>query len=85
MSQDLSELIKKRKEDYNHHLVNKLNDAQLSQKSFWKIIKPFYNGNKIPINTSNYNKESINQTNIFHYKNLQDYLGNKVVFVQVER
>ena len=34
LSQDLSELIRKRKEDYNRHLANKLNDPQSSPKTF---------------------------------------------------
>ena len=48
-SQELSELITKRKEDYNHHLANKLNDPQSLPKTFWKVLKAFYNGNKIPL------------------------------------
>ena len=34
LSQDLSELITKRKEDYNYHLANRLNDLQSSPKTF---------------------------------------------------
>ena len=49
LSQDLSELITIRKEDYNRHLASKLNDPQSSPKTFWKILKTFYNGNKIPL------------------------------------
>ena len=49
LSQDLSELMTKRKEDCNRHLFNKLNDPQSSPKTFWKILKTFYNGNKIPL------------------------------------
>ena len=49
LSQDLLELITKKKEDYNRHLANKLNDPQSSPKTFWKILKTFYNGNKIPL------------------------------------
>ena len=49
LSQELSELITNRKEDYNRHLANKLNDPQSSPKTFWKILKTFYNGNKIPL------------------------------------
>ena len=37
------------KEDYNHHLANKLNDPQSSPKTFWKILGTFYNGNKVPL------------------------------------
>ena len=49
LSQDLSELITKRKENYNHHLANKLNNPQSSPKGFWKILKTFYSGNKTPL------------------------------------
>ena len=49
LSQELSEVITNRKEDYNRHLGNKLNDPQSSPKTFWKILKTFYNGNKIPL------------------------------------
>ena len=49
LSQELSELITKRKEDYNRHLANELNEPQLSPKTFWKILETFYNGNKIPL------------------------------------
>ena len=49
LSQDLSELITKRKKDYNCHLSNKLNDPQLFPKAFWKIFKTFYHGNQIPL------------------------------------
>ena len=49
LSQDLSELITIRKEDYNCHLANILNNPQSSPKTFWEILKTFYNGNKIPL------------------------------------
>ena len=49
LSKELSELITKRKEDYNSHLANKLNDPQSSPKTFRKIFKIFYNGNKISL------------------------------------
>ena len=49
LSQELSQLITKRKEDYNRHLANELNEPQLSPKTFWKILETFYNGNKIPL------------------------------------
>ena len=49
LSQALSELITKRKEDYNHNLANILNNPQSSPKTFWKIFKTFYNGNKMPL------------------------------------
>ena len=49
LSQGLSELITERKEDYNRHLANKLNDPQSFPKTFWKILKTFYNRSKKPL------------------------------------
>ena len=45
----LSELISTRKNDYNLHLANKLIDSTTSSKTYWSILKTFYNGRKIPI------------------------------------
>ena len=49
LSQDLSEIIGKRKKDYNRHLANYLTNPQSSTKTFWKNLKTFYNGNKVPL------------------------------------
>ena len=46
---ELSELISTRKNDYNLHLANKLIDSTTSSKTYWSILKTFYNGRKIPI------------------------------------
>ena len=46
---ELSELISARKNDYNLHLANKLIDSTTSSKTYWSILKTFYNGRKIPI------------------------------------
>ena len=46
---ELSELISTRKNDYNPHLTNKLIDSITSAKTYWSILKIFYNGRKIPI------------------------------------
>ena len=49
LSKELSKLTTKRKEDYNHYLVNKFNNSQSSPNTFWKILKTFCNGNMIPL------------------------------------
>ena len=49
LSKELSKLTTKRKEDYNHYLVNKFNNPQSSPNTFWKILKTFCNGNRIPL------------------------------------
>ena len=46
---ELSELISTRKNYYNLHLANKLIDSTTSSKTYWSILKTFYNGRKIPI------------------------------------
>ena len=46
LSKELSKLTTKRKEDYNHYLVN---NSQSSPNTFWKILKTFCNGNRIPL------------------------------------
>ena len=45
---ELSELISTRKDDYNLHLANKLIDPTTSFKTYWSILKTFYNDRKIP-------------------------------------
>ena len=45
----LSEIIPNRKEKYFHGLSLKLNKSQTGLKTYWSIIKPCYNGRKIPI------------------------------------
>ena len=48
---ELSELISTRKDNYNLHLANKLVDPTTSSKTYWSILKTFYDGRKIPIIT----------------------------------
>ena len=48
-TKELSELRSTRKDDYNLHLANKLIDPTTSSKTYWSILKTFYNGRKIPI------------------------------------
>ena len=43
----VSKIISKRKEEYNYHLVSKLNNPSTSAKTYWSIIKTFYSGSKL--------------------------------------
>ena len=72
LSQDLSELIAIRKEDYNRHLANELNDPQSSSKILWKILKTFYNGKKIPLVPP----IIVNDKYILHYKEKANHFNN---------
>ena len=47
--EELSEMIRNRKERYFYDLSVKLNNPQTSPKTNWSIIKSCYNGRKIPI------------------------------------
>ena len=49
VSTELSEMILKRKDDYHRQLSEKLNDSKMSAKAYWSILKPLFNGKKIPI------------------------------------
>ena len=44
-----SNLITKSKEKCFQPINAKLNDPSLSNKTYWSILKTFYNGKKIPI------------------------------------
>ena len=46
---ELSELILTRIDNYNLHLANKMIDPTTSSKTYWSILKTFYNDRKIPI------------------------------------
>ena len=46
---ELSEMTSTRKNDYKLHLANKLIDLRTSSKTYWHILKIFYNGRKTPI------------------------------------
>ena len=38
----VSEIIGKRKNDYNCHLLSKLNNLKTCPKTYWSILKSFY-------------------------------------------
>ena len=46
---ELNELIASTKALYYQNLAKKLNNPLLQAKSYWSILKTFYNGKKIPL------------------------------------
>ena len=48
-STEISTMILERKEKYYHDLSMKLNDLKTSAKTYWSILKFFYNDSKIPL------------------------------------
>ena len=46
---EISNLIAKTKEKYYQRINAKLNDPSLSNKTYWSILKTFYNGKKVPV------------------------------------
>ena len=49
LGNEISNLITKSKEKYYQHINAKLNNPSLSNKTFWSILKTFYNGKKVCI------------------------------------
>ena len=43
----VSELINIHKEEYQNHIARKLNDPMTNTKTYWSILKTFYNGKKV--------------------------------------
>ena len=48
VSTELSEMILKQKDDYQHQLSDKLNNPKTKAKTYWSILKTLYNGKTIP-------------------------------------
>ena len=46
---EVSQLIEKSKDEYYYRLGELLNDSSTSAKSYWTILKTFYNKRKIPL------------------------------------
>ena len=46
---EVSQLIEKSKDEYYYRLGKRLNDPSTSAKSYWTILKTFYNKRKIPL------------------------------------
>ena len=51
----VSELISRRKKEYQKHLALKLSDPMTNAKTYWSLLKTFYKG-----------KKSTNYTSIFN-------------------
>ena len=45
----VSEVISRHKEEYQNHLALKLSDPMTNAKTYWSLLKSFYNGKKVPI------------------------------------
>ena len=45
----MSELVCKSKDDYHKQLARKLTNPKTSSKTYWSILKTFYNGKKVPL------------------------------------
>ena len=45
----VSELTNIRKEEYQNHIARKLNDPMTNTKTYWSILKTFYNGKNVPV------------------------------------
>ena len=45
----VSDLIYQKKNDYYNALAKKLSDPTTSYKTYWSILKTFYNTKKVPI------------------------------------
>ena len=46
---EISQLISESKDNYYKKLTMKLNNRKTSSKTYWSILKIFYNGRKIPV------------------------------------
>ena len=46
---EVSQLISENKDEYYTKLAMKLNNPRSSSKTYWSILKTFYNDRKIPI------------------------------------
>ena len=46
---ELSSIISQRKDNYYLQLAKKLNDPETNAKTYWSVLKTFFNGRKIPV------------------------------------
>ena len=46
---ELPELVCTSKDDYGKQLARKLTNPKTSSKTYWSILKTFYNGKKVPL------------------------------------
>ena len=45
----MSQLVSNRKQEYYNNIALNLNNPKTSAKTYWSILKIFYNGKKIPV------------------------------------
>ena len=43
------QLVSNRKQEYYNNIALKLNNPKTNAKTYWSILKTFYNGKKIPV------------------------------------
>ena len=44
----ISELTSRGMDEYQNYIASRLNDPKANAKTYWSILKSFYNGKKIP-------------------------------------
>ena len=44
----VTEVISRRKVEYQNHIALNLNDPMTTTKTYWSILKTFHNGKKVP-------------------------------------
>ena len=49
LTSELSSTTSQRKDEYYCYLGNKLNDSQTNARTYWSILKTFFNDRKIPV------------------------------------
>ena len=42
-------MISIKKEEHYNNLSKKLNDSNISAKTYWSVLKSFYKGNRVPL------------------------------------
>ena len=70
---EVSELVCKTKDDYHKQLARKLTNPKTSSKTYWSILKTFYNGRKvslIPPLVINNKLEADFKRNADHFNNI---------------
>ena len=70
---EVSELVCQSKDDYHKQLARKLTNPKTSSKTYWSILKTFYNGRKvslIPPLVINNKLEADFKRNADHFNNI---------------
>ena len=45
----VTEVISRRKVEYQNHIALKLNNPMTTTKTYWSVLKKFYNAKEVPI------------------------------------